>query len=259
MQQFKQTIIYPVIFFSLLGMAGAAAGAPVINLFPSDVQEHISHTGTMAKDMETALKGIIEKLDTQTKLYREIGCDNSDDPGCLEIKKQIGDHYKEMLEIMESSLPEMKQTVAATGRGIEKRIKKELGRKISPAGIQKLLSGSARPKVVKSRVSLSSRFARYYEMIKAGGGSSIASLASEIYLDSHAVMETIDLMTQEIQRQKMVIVVEGQWGTVTPEMVSMVNTVKEIVFGEFDDTPVLPAMAAGPEAEGTFGSELDMD
>lgn len=259
MQHFKQAIIYPAILLSLLAMAGPATGAPVINLFPSDVQEHISHTGTMAKEMETALKDVIGKLDTQTKLYREIGCDNSDDPGCLEIKKQIGDNYKEMLEIMESSLPEMKHTMAATGRGIEKRIKKELGQKISPSGIQKLLSGSTRPRVVKSRVSLSSRFAKYYEMIRSGGGNSIASLASEIYLDSHAVMETIDLMTQEIQRQKMVIVVEGQWGTVTPEMVSMVNSVKEIVFGEFDDTPVLPAMSGDPASEGTFGSELDMD
>ncbi|WP_321419124.1 hypothetical protein [uncultured Desulfobacter sp.] len=259
MQQLKKTIIYPVILLSVLVMAGSAVGAPVINLFPSDVQEHISHTGTMAKDMETALKGVIEKLDTQTKLYREIGCDNSDDPGCMEIKKQIGDHYKDMLEIMESSLPKMRQTMAATGRGIEKRIKKELGRKTSPSGIQKLLSGGGQPKVVKSRVSLSSRFAKYYDMIKSGGGTSIASLASEIYLDSRAVMETIDLMEQEIQRQKMVIVVEGQWGTVTPEMVSMVNTVKEIVFGEYDDTAVLPVMAVGPETEGAFGSELDMD
>lgn len=259
MQQFKNTLIHSIILFNVLAVASIATGAPVINLFPSDVKEHITNTGAMAKDMETELRGVIEKLDAQTKLYKEIGCDNSDDPGCMEIRKQIGNHYKEMLEIMESSLPEMKQYMAATGKGIEKRIKKELGQKTSPAEIQNLLSGSARPKVVKSRISLSGRFAKYYEMIKSGSGTNIVSLASEIYLDSRAVLDTIDLMAQEIQRQKMVIVVEEQWGTITPEMVTMVNTVKEIVFGELDDSAVLPVREAGLEKEGTFRSELDMD
>lgn len=241
----------------LIATIALADSAPRLNLFPRDVTEYLSNTGSVAKSMETDLKGVISGLETQMNLYEASGCGGSEDPGCAEIAKQMGEHYKEMLHVMKESLPEMKQSVMATNRGIEKNLRKELGGKTTPADIQRLLGKASEPKVFKGRFSLSSRFAKYHKMISVGNKDTLATLASEIYLDSAEVIKMIDLMEAEIAQQETIIQLGGMYGTLTPEMANTVESVKTVIFGEDEGEFSLPEAPAGDA--GVFHSPLEMD
>lgn len=234
-----------------------AASAPRLNLFPRDVAEHLSNTGQTAKAMENRLKEVITGLDTQMRLYQASGCEGSIDPGCEEIAKQMGEHYQEMLTIMQESLPEMKHSVVATNKAIQSNLRKELGKKTTPAGIQKMLSSKSKPKVVNGRFSLSKRFAKYHALIRAGNGNSLVKLAAEIYLDTSEVIKMIDLMEAEMTRQETIISLGRMYGTITPEMTNTVESVKSVIFGEPESETALPK-AMGEKEDG-FHSPLALD
>ena len=246
--------LLPVLF--TLNQA-TAASKPTLNLFPSDVTENLSNTGTVAKHMEKSLKGTIHKLEAQKRLYEQTGCDGSSEPGCDELAKQMGDHYMEILTIMKENLPEMKQSISATYKGIEKNLRKEVGKKTSPADIQRLLGKNGKPKVFKGKYSLSSRFAQYHKMISRGSNNTLATLAAEIYLDSGEVLNMIGLMEAEIAQQETMIKLGQMYGTLTPEMIGTVDAVKAVIFGEVEDGDALP-VADGGEVGG-FRSPLEMD
>ena len=224
----------------LTSAAGALASRPRLNLFPTDVKEQLSNTGAVAGVMERNLRSTIEKLETQTRLYPETGCEGSSDPGCLEISRQMGDQYMEMLSIMKANLPEMRSSIAATNRGIEKNLRRELGKKTAPADIQRFLGKQEKPKVFKGRYSLSSRFSQYSQLIRTGNTSNLASLAAEIYLDSREVLTMIDIMEAEIAQQETIHQLGQMYGTLTPEMITTVDAVKAVIFGDIDDGSVLP-------------------
>lgn len=245
------------IFITTFTLSGESIAAkPKLNLFPVDVTDHLSNTGAVAGAMESSLKGTIQKLETQKNLYEETGCEGSSDPGCSEISRQMGDQYMEMLTIMKNNLPEMKRSIAATNNGIKKNLRTELGKKTSPADIQRLMAKQPKPKVFKGRFSLSSRFAEYHKLVSTGGNNNLASLAAEIYLDSREVLNMIDLMEAEIAQQETLHKLGMMYGTMTPEMISTVEAVKTVIFGEADDGSALPE--AKGTASGTFKSPLEM-
>jgi len=261
MQVRKRSFVGGILVISvvvLFSVSSFAASAPRLNLFPRDVTEHLSNTGNAAKAMENNLKDVIKGLDTQMKLHKASGCDGSTDPGCDEIAKQMSGHYQKMLNVLKESLPEMKHSIKATNRGIQKNLRKEIGKKTSPADIQRMLSKSNKPKVFKGRFSLSSRFAKYHSMISSGSQSSLATLAAEIYLDSNEVLKMIDLMEAEMAQQETIIKLGSMYGTITPEMTNTVDAVKSVIFGEEDsENAGLPDTV---ESEtGTFQSPLEMD
>ncbi len=232
---------------------------PALKLFPQDVTEQLSLTGKVAKAMENELKDVIKGFETQLELSQATSCDQqSDEPGCQEIAKQIGDHYQKMLDIMKNNLPEMKSTIKATNKGIEKRLRTQLGRKSTPADIQRMLGNQAMPKVTKGRFSLSKRFEKYHRLISSGAkGSSLAKLASEIYLDSAEVIKWVDLMEAEMIRQETIIRLGRMYGTITPEMESTVDAVKNIIFGEAEDESDIPESLEG--GAGGFKSPLEIE
>lgn len=248
------------LFFMLLSAGHVMAASkpkPTLNLFPSDVTEYLTRTGATAKNMEGSLKGVIQKLETQRTLYEQTGCEGSGDPGCAEMTAQMGDTYLEFLGIIEDSLPAMKSSVRATNKGIEKNLRREVGKKTSPADIQRLLSDNGKPEVFNGRYSLSSRFAKYHAMITRGGSTTLATLASEIYLDSGAVLNMIGMMEAEIPQQRAIIELGRLYGTLTPEMVETVDAIKEVIFGEVEEDSVLPVHQGGEV--GTFQSTLEME
>ncbi len=249
--------ILALMFISFLNINGFAATSPRLKLFPREVTEHLKNTGRIAKQMETDLKGVILELENQMQLYTASGCENSSDPGCEEIAKQIGEKYNAMLDIMKASLPEMRNTIQITNAGIERNLRKELGKKATPADIQRMLSKKAKPKVYNGRFSLSKRFAKYHRLISSSSKNSLATLAAEIYLDSSEVINFIDLMEAEISREKIIIELGNMYGTLTDEMTSTVDSVKTVIFGEPEGESLLPE--ATSEGSSGFKSPLEIN
>lgn len=241
----------------MLPLSNAMAGqAPTIKLFPTTVLEEIRHTGDVAKEMETGLQPVIQRLDQQQQLYQGSKCEGGEgDPGCERIARQLGDTYLEMLGIMADRLPEMEQAVNSTSESLEKRLRKELGRKKTPWSLQELILGEQtgqnedqKPALRgRSGMRLSTRFSQYYKLVARPGNKANASLAvvaSDIYLDMQETSQLIARTREEINRATLMEQLNQSFGTITPEMQEVVAGVKAILFGEEEE--VMPIAEAAP-------------
>lgn len=235
------------------------AAGPTIKLFPTTVLEEIKHTGNVAAEMETGLQTVITRLDEQQNLYLESKCEgNEGDPGCEQIARQMGKSYLEMLNIMTEKLPEMETAVNSTSVSLEKRIRRELGQKKTSWDLQEMLMGSQsnanrnsnQPTLRgRSGMRLSDRFQQYYKLVARSGSevnSSLAVVASDIYLDMQDTSNLIARTREEIARATLMEQLNQSFGTITPEMQEVVSGVKSILFGE--EQEILP-MTAPPASK----------
>ncbi len=244
------------IFISLISSVQSHANtdSPTIRLFPTTVVEDLRQTSAVAKEMETGLQEVIGRLDQQQQLYLESKCDGAeDDPGCQRLAKQLGATYLDMLGIMEERLPDMEHTVNNTRLSLEKRLRSELGNKMTPWMLQETLLGgnpqetSAPSPTMRGRsgMRLSERFKQYYQLVASSSSQSdqsLAVLASDIYLDMEETSELIARTREEITRATLIEQLNQSFGAITPEMMEIVGGVKSILFG--DETS--PMQIAGP-------------
>jgi len=241
--------------FAVVATQDAHANTPTIRLFPTTVVEDLKQTGNVARDMETGLQEIIGRLDQQQELYQESKCDGADnDSGCQRLARQIGATYLEMLTVMDERLPDMEHTVNNTRRSLEKGLRNELGKKMTPWTLQETLIGgkadnpaaaSAPTLRGRSGMRLSERFSQYYQLVAtsgAKGDQSLAVLASDIYLDMEETSTLIQRTRQEIARATLMEQLNQSFGIITPEMIEVVGGVKSILFGDLEST----ALVAGP-------------
>lgn len=239
----------------ILAAQGAAANTPTIRLFPTTVVEDLRQTSNVARDMETGLQEVIGRLDQQHDLYQETKCSGAeDDPGCQRLAKQIGATYLEMLTIMAERLPDMEHTVNNTRKSLEKGLRNELGKKMTPWKLQETLIGANSTRAIsqsapalrgRSGMRLSERFQQYYQLVAtsgAKGDQSLAVLASDIYLDMEETSVLIQRTRQEIARATLMEQLNQSFGIITPEMIEVVGGVKSILFGDDDGQ----ALVAGP-------------
>ena len=248
--------LFLTVFIITRGEVFAAANtSPTIRLFPTTVIENIKHTGEAAKAMEADLQGVIDRLNQQEELYTASKCEGAEaEPGCSEIAAQLSQTYLEMLDLMEARLPGMEDSVRTTGASLEKRIRKELGHKTTPRGLQKLLERTPQKSVESPRYKrpsrrLSEKFRQYYNLVAmrptADSSGSLAAVAAEIYLDTQEVQDLIALTRDEISRAKLMIDLDQAYGIITPEMFEMVSQVKTILFGETVEAGAIPGPPPG--------------
>ena len=264
---FCRLIVLSVI--PLIGMQDLALAktSPTLRLFPTTVVESIKHTSETAKAMEVDLQSVIERLNEQEQLYSASKCEGAEaEQGCREITGQLSQTYLEMLNVMESRLPDMEDSVRATNTSLERRIRKELGRKTTPRGLQKLLEKtplkSSQQAPYRRRAGrLSEKFRQYYRLVatapRTGSGGSLAAVAAEIYLDTQEVKDLIALTRDEISRAKLMIDLDQMYGIITPEMFEMVGRVKTIIFGETDEEESIPDPPQG-SMKAEYRSPLEM-
>jgi len=234
--------------------AQAATEAPTIRLFPTTVVADLRRTSIVAKQMEAGLQDVIGRLDQQQQLYEESKCEGADnDPGCQRLAKQLGATYLDMLGIMEERLPDMEHTVNNTRLSLEKRLRSELGNKMTSWMLQETLLGgnpqatSAPAPSLRGRsgMRLSERFKQYYQLVASAGSKtdqSLAVLASDIYLDMEETSELIARTREEIARATLIEQLNQSFGMITPEMMEIVGGVKSILFGDEGDL----VQVAGP-------------
>lgn len=234
--------------------AHAQADSPTIRLFPTTVVEDLRQTSSVAKEMETGLQEVIGRLDQQQQLYQESKCDGAeDDPGCQRLAKQLGATYLDMLGIMEERLPDMEHTVNNTRLSLEKRLRSELGNKMTSWTLQETLLGGNKQETSavsptmrgRSGMRLSERFKQYYQLVASSSSQtdqSLAVLASDIYLDMEETSELIARTREEIARATLIEQLNQSFGTITPEMMEIVGGVKSVLFGDETD----PLQIAGP-------------
>jgi hypothetical protein len=241
---------------------------PKINLFPTSVVESLSETSRAARDMESGMYDVVAKLDKQKQAYQSTNCDNSDDQGCVQLRKAIRSTYKEMLEVMQSSIPEMRSSLDVTATSMGGSLRGEIGRKMTPGDVQRILAGRsatsqgvspARTAGSARQGKLSKMFSRYYELVKRGGkqADALPVLASQIYLDSMQSLYFLDLIEAEIGSQSTELVLELEWGELTDQMTATVGDVKALLWGETDRSEdILEVGLEAPQQQETYSDLL---
>jgi len=258
-----------ILSVAALGARDASANTPTIRLFPTTVVEDLKQTGNVARDMETGLQEVIGQLDQQQALYVESKCDGAEnDSGCQRLARQIGATYLDMLTIMEERLPDMEHTVNNTRLSLEKGLRNELGRKMTPWTLQEtLIGGNASNTTAKaaptlrgrSGMRLSERFNQYYQLVAtsgAKGDQSLAVLASDIYLDMEETSLLIQRTRQEIARATLMEQLNQSFGIITPEMIEVVGGVKSILFGDEGSQSIVAGPPPG-SVEQAYRSPLE--
>ena len=253
----------------IVAAATTDTAAPTIRLFPTTVVEDLRQTSSVAKEMETGLQEVIGRLDQQQQLYVDSKCDGAeDDPGCQRLARQLGATYLEMLGIMEERLPDMEHTVNNTRLSLEKRLRSELGNKMTSWTLQETLlggeadspAGTAPPSMRgKSGMRLSERFRQYYQLVASSSSKtdqSLAVLASDIYLDMEETSTLIARTREEIARATLIEQLNQSFGTITPEMMEVVGGVKSILFGD-DSAPMEIAGPPPASIEQAYRSPLE--
>ena len=223
---------------------GGVEARPKINLFPTSVVESLSETSRAARDMESGMYEVVARLDKQKQAYDGTHCENSEDRGCLELRKAIRGSYKDMLDVMQASIPQMRSSLDATASSMGSSLRAEIGRKMTPGDVQRILAGrSTRHQALSPPMSgaarqgkLSKMFSRYYELVKRGGkqADALPVLASQIYLDSMESLYFLDLIEAEIGSQSTELVLELEWGELTDQISATVTDVKALLWGETD-------------------------
>ena len=241
---------------------------PKINLFPTSVVESLSETSRAARDMESGMYDVVAKLDKQKQAYQSTNCDNSDDQGCVQLRKAIRSTYKEMLEVMQASIPQMRSSLDVTATSMGGSLRGEIGRKMTPGDVQRILAGrSATSQGVPPATTagsarqgkLSKMFSRYYELVKRGGkqADALPVLASQIYLDSMQSLYFLDLIEAEIGSQSTELVLELEWGELTDQMTATVGDLKALLWGETDRSEdILEVGLETPQQQETYGDLL---
>ena len=266
MRVFLSVVLLAIVIFA---SGTVLANSPTIRLFPTTVVEDLKQTGDVARDMETGLQEVIGRLDQQQALYIESKCDGAEgDTGCERLARQIGATYLDMLTIMEERLPDMEHTVNNTRQSLEKSLRNELGKKMTPWTLQETLIGGNANNAAKqasptlrgrSGMRLSERFKQYYQLVAtsgAKGDQSLAVLASDIYLDMEETTLLIQRTRQEIARATLMEQLNQSFGIITPEMIEVVGGVKSILFGDEEGQ----ALVAGPppgSIEAAYRSPLE--
>jgi hypothetical protein len=243
------------------GIAAANTNSPTIRLFPTTVVEDLRQTSSVAQEMETGLQEVIGRLDQQQQLYLESKCDGAeDDPGCQRLAKQIGATYLDMLGIMEERLPDMEHTVNNTRLSLEKRLRSELGNKMTSWTLQETLLGGNPPNSASApALRLSERFKQYYKLVASSSSNSdqsLAVLASDIYLDMEETSTLIARTREEIARATLIEQLNQSFGTITPEMMEIVGGVKSILFGDETANMVISGPPPG-SVEQAYRSPLE--
>ena len=246
----------------VLGQSTAYASTevrPKINLFPTSVVENLSDTSRTARDMENSMYEVVAKLEKQKQAYESTQCENSGDPGCVQLRKAIRGTYKEMLEVMQSSIPAMRTSLDATVDSMGTSLRSEIGRKMTPGDVQRILGGRTASVEGMAPVSaaanrqgkLSRMFSRYYELVKRGGkqADALPVLASQIYLDSMQSLYFLDLIEAEIGSQSTELVLELEWGELTDQISATVTDVKALLWGDIDQTLEIPEVGLGEETQ----------
>ena len=267
----RRTVAAALCLFALTatGTASANNNSPTIRLFPTTVVEDLRQTSSVAQEMETGLQEVIGRLDQQQQLYLESKCNGAeDDSGCQRLAKQIGATYLDMLGIMEERLPDMEHTVNNTRLSLEKRLRSELGTKMTSWTLQETLLGGNPPKDAaapspslrgRSGMRLSERFRQYYKLVASSSSNtdqSLAVLASDIYLDMEETSTLIARTREEIARATLIEQLNQSFGTITPEMMEIVGGVKSILFGD-ETTNVVIAGPPPGSVEQAYRSPLE--
>lgn len=259
------SVIAGAMALSMSGVSLASPNAPTINLIPVTAVESIKLSAESARALEGSIGQIIDKIDAQKAMYDNAKCEGAvNDAGCDAILSNLNTSYKSLLQALNESLPALSSQLNVTAKSIEKQLRKELGKNMTPVDLQRLVSGKrgqgSRPLQARRNNNSHNMLKWLGGMAKAissnGYGDSTAVVASDIYVNMTLAVEQIEAMQMDINQSLATMDTYAAFGQLSPSQLDTVSTVKAMLFGEFEEGAV-PSPIKQEQTE-TYQLELSL-
>ncbi len=234
-----------------------ATAGPSINLIPVTAIESIKQSTSTAKSMENRLSEVITKIENNKKLFDSSKCEGAiADKGCDQLRDSMSESYKAFLEVLSEELPSLGKQLSVTAKSIEKQLKKELGKGMTPLDIQRLVAGrtSQGKKPLRARTSNNSHamvamLENISSAVSTGGHGDVpAVVASDIYVNMRVAAEQIEGLQMDINQSLATIDTYSAFGQLSESQLDTVASVKAMIFGDVDGSS-LPAPIEESEEE----------
>ena len=231
---------------------------PSISLFPSTVKQDLKQSVEATKQLEDNIQPIIEQMSATETLFRAANCDGeAADQGCSQLKKQLQQQYFDLLNEVDTFLPEVEKSIIATHQSLSKSITKTLGRTKTPYQLQREMlqqSKTIEDRVrSKSKRGLSARLQNLLRLTqtKSDPGSVLVA-ASEFFLDASDSLLILSQTRAAIAQAKTQAALDLELGSLSEEMFTTVDSVKSIINEDDYDAISDTDVTLMPETEADF-------
>lgn len=249
----KINLIYKPIALALTmvicgGVHATQSTNPAISLFPSTVKQDLKQSVKATKQLEDSIEPIIEKMAATEALFRAANCDGeAADQGCSQLKKQLQQQYFDLLNEVDTFLPEVEKSIVATHQSLSNSINKTLGKTKTPYQIQHEMLQQNKPVRdrirAKSKKGLSARLQNLLRLTQTKSDpSNMLVAASEFFLDASDSLLILSQTRAAIAQAKTQAALDLELGSLSEEMFVTVDSVKSIIsdedINEINDTDI---------------------
>lgn len=228
-------------------VAGAAAARELqINPITPEVKDKIRQSAEMVGSVDDQIAPAVMELE---KLYRsyEPCASSPGDRGCVQLRDQVRDQWKVVLQKIDEVLPRLKKTVGDTAQGLGASIQKQTRRQ----DIRSLYAGvSGKTALPKSRGPLSRKLARLIETLGTASDRSILEASLQTQADLIAADATIGYMEGRVTHLLTLLEFENQLPILSDEMSDVMRGVADLFGYEMDFVPEVPTETAKTDAYG---------
>ena len=221
----KKLLLSMCCLFFTTGGSVLATEVPINPITP-DIRDRLRESTDLVSHVEDSMAPRVSDLEKIYKTFIETCKGNEEDRGCVEMQNQIREKYKEVLSVMESELPKVKQAVSSTGQNLGQSIRAKTRNK----DLKELFEGvSEKGTLPRVRGPLSKKLS---ELLVAMGrpstNVSILELSLRTQADLISAEEILEYLEAEINRQIVVVDMMQDFGVLSPEMASVMKGVAEI-------------------------------
>ncbi len=227
------------ILMACIILFGGAAYAKELQLNPitPDLGAQIKESIDMVSKVESRVKPMVKKMEETYESYN--ACTKSNDMGCVAIKKQLGQRYKDVLDAVGEVIPKLKGTVNATaeelGRSIDKKTKgkdlRELYEDISKKG-----------KAPMARGPLSKKLSNLLNAMGGSSNYSIMEMSLQTQVDLISASQILEFLEGKVSQLSAMVDLGNDIPVLSEEMTTVMKGVGELFGYDMDFIPEVDAV-----------------
>lgn len=246
----KIKVFLMILFFAAAWPMTAMAEIPINPITP-EVKDRLRESIKLVSTVEDKMAPSVTDLEKIMKSYEP--CKSKEkDRGCVEIKKQLGEKYKEVLDALGEQIPKVKSAVNSTADNLGLSIRNKTRRK----EVRQLWEEVAKKKSIprpKRDKPLSKKLYTLLEALGPGSNMSILELSLQTQADLITSAEIIEYIEARVQHLSMIVDMGQELPIMSEEMAAVMQGVSELFGFDMNFAPEIPETPV--QAEGITGED----
>ncbi len=204
-----------------------------INPITGEVRDKLKESVRAVAEVDSNVEPMVKKLQKSFKSY-EPCADNATDRGCIELKKQVGEHYEAVLTSIARSVPELKKTLNSTAQELGRSIEKKTRRPDVRALYENISKKKSSP---VARGPLSLKLKKLMEALGSGSSQSILEVSLQTQADLIAATSTLEMLEGKVNQLLVMVDLGQELPILSNEIAEVMQGVSELFGYEMDFVP----------------------